>query len=412
MKENSNKFYEISLAITLALLVLFPKMTPIGIILLGISVIILGIKRELASFKTIVHLFFFLFYLVFVFGLFFTRNPDEAHHVLESKLSFIIFPLLFFFIPKKKIDYSIAGSFYVLALLGRFFYDLIKSISAFEVDSSLEDLFSSQFSTFIHPTYMSMYYLMGIFFLINPLKYRLVRFPNYLKIIFGVILLSGYVLCMSLSAYLFLFLLVAVYGWILLYRRIGVIKSLVLVLVTLSSLIYFVQYSKDTMYDLDLTTRTVRVYIKSPQNFLNNADRYLVGNEVRLVMWTVSYNCIKQQPMGYGTGNIDLVLGKKLRTHGLNDLAKHNYNSHNQYLQTGVEVGLIGLVILLGMLFAVFGYALKQKNTALIVLVCCVAFNSLFESVFQRETGIIFFCIMTFFLMCSRLSQTGDELKR
>src|SRR5690606_11372808 len=106
-----------AIGITLFLQIVFPKIMPIGIIILSLSVIYLGFSKEVKFVATKTHFYLIAFYATYLIGVFFTNNPNEASHVLESKLSFLIFPLLFFIIPKKKINLLLPISLSNLGLM-------------------------------------------------------------------------------------------------------------------------------------------------------------------------------------------------------------------------------------------------------------------------------------------------------
>jgi O-antigen ligase len=405
-----NRYYEISIGIALFLQVLFPKLIPIGIILIVLSTIVLAIKKELIINKTFIHLFFLLFYFAYVVGYFFTEAPKEASHVLESKLSFVIFPLLFLFIPKKKLNFNLPIWFFSIALLIQFFIGLFSSYQCFNISHSYSCFLSTPFSPTHHPTYMAVYFLIG-FFLVwklrtTPLSSLGKNFTFLLMITFTV----GYILCMSLSAILFLALIIIVAGFIWFRKRFGTLKSIGLVVLLFTGLIIIVDQSKDTISDIKYTCNSLKDYLHSPKNFVKNGNRYLVGNEERLILWTVATEAIMERPLGYGTGNIDIVIGNKLRSYELNDLADKNFNPHNQYLQTCIEIGIIGFLILIGLFISVFRFAWQRKNNLLLIFVAAFTFNSLFESLFQRQSGIVFFALMVFFLLLKKSNQDKTTL--
>lgn len=115
------------------------------------------------------------------------------------------------------------------------------------------------------------------------------------------------------------------------------------------------------------------------------------GSEVRLVMWTVSWDEISKHPMGIGTGNVDIYLGKNLRDRGMNWVADQQYNPHNQFLQTTLEVGFLGGLFLLLIVILGFIDAKRIKSWALFFLFTSLLLNSCFESMLQHQSGIIFF---------------------
>jgi O-antigen ligase len=70
--------------------------------------------------------------------------------------------------------------------------------------------------------------------------------------------------------------------------------------------------------------------------------------------------------------------------------AERQLNAHNQYLQTGAELGWFGLCALLACLGSLW-YARQAEISALFFASLC-ALNFLFESMLEVQAGIVFFC--------------------
>jgi O-antigen ligase len=72
-------------------------------------------------------------------------------------------------------------------------------------------------------------------------------------------------------------------------------------------------------------------------------------------------------------------------------------NAHNQFLQTFLEHGLVGLCLLLFLVIYSFYYAVKTKNYFLLMLLIIFFVNTLFESMLERHKGIftftLFYCL-------------------
>ena len=96
-------------------------------------------------------------------------------------------------------------------------------------------------------------------------------------------------------------------------------------------------------------------------------------------------------PFGVGTGNLDEVLSMKLKDNGQEDFSKLLLNPHNQYLQIGIELGFFGMMFFIFILFYSIFISLKSSNKVLLFLVLNLSFNSFFESILQRQSGIVFF---------------------
>lgn len=395
----TTRFYEIALGITLFLQVLFYKLIPIGIILIALTLITMAIRKELKFSGSILHYAFVAFYLTFVIGFTFTVDPKEAAHVLESKMSFVIFPILFLFSPKKRLNFAIPICFFVVSLIAQFFFGLYKSSLCYGQLGSIGCFMSTNFSSIHHPTYMAIYYLMGAIQLIYAVKNKLFGFNKITLILLLNIFTLGYFMCLSLSGILFLFLLIGVVGFWWINKYFGLKKAILSVVGILSAMILFVSTNSAIQEDIHYTKISLMKYFESPTEYVKNANRYLIGNEERLVLWTVSAQAIAEKPFGYGTGNIDEVLGAKFEQYGLSNLAEKEFNPHNQYLQTWIEIGLIGFLLLIGIYFLMILKGFQLGNISLLILGAAFAFNSLFESMLQRQSGIVFIVLLSFFFL-------------
>ena len=72
-------------------------------------------------------------------------------------------------------------------------------------------------------------------------------------------------------------------------------------------------------------------------------------------------------------------------------MATRNYNPHNQFLQTAVEVGVFGLIFFSSVIIYAFYLGFRFKSVLILFIGLNLGFNSLFESMFQRQSGIVFF---------------------
>lgn len=127
------------------------------------------------------------------------------------------------------------------------------------------------------------------------------------------------------------------------------------------------------------------------------------------MMWVASSKVIESHPFGTGSSQLDANLSSVLNQYSQEDVATHNYNPHNQYIQTLAETGYLGLVLLLGTILLFTIRALKTKNYILLTVVLCLAFNCLFESMLQRESGIVFFVFWICLLGSNKLTQQENH---
>jgi O-antigen ligase len=197
--------------------------------------------------------------------------------------------------------------------------------------------------------------------------------------------------CMSLAGLLFLFLFFLSAFIHYISSKIGVKKTLL-----------FTALGPIVLYGLILITPPLKSqweeakkvtvdFVYNPTTFIKDPLNSQKGSGVRLIMWTIATHVLAEHPLGVGTANVDDYLFIKLIKLKQHTLAQMHYNPHNQYLQTGIEIGVFGLLVLLILLFRTTRMAMKQRNYLLLFVVLNLAFNMLFESMLQRQSGVIFY---------------------
>lgn len=116
-------------------------------------------------------------------------------------------------------------------------------------------------------------------------------------------------------------------------------------------------------------------------------DPYETSNNMRLELWKISWESIKQNPtLGLGFGNFPLVFGNPLNK-SVGELAEENdpivgipkkhVSAHNVFLQVLTESGFLGLAAFLAFLYYVFSALWKsfrenESSFALFFAVCLI----------------------------------------
>ena len=385
------KVYEVSLALMAFLMLVSPKLVTIGIILHFVITVVGIYKRKLVFGVNLMNVLMALLYGAYLVGAIYTNHPDIAGKYLEYKLALVVFPLLFSFkLPEGfSLKYSGVGLFsgvIVLMVLG-----FINSISLYVDSNSMSSFLSGQFSYIHHPTYFSSFAFVAML-LVNHAKEQYwfgSKKWTYIVLIFITVL--GQLLSFSLAGILVLLIYV---GFVLLKWVLNRFeKRYFITVLLLSPVVLFLIISNTPGLNTQFETskKFVLTYVNDPLGFLCTDQSYVQGDETRLIMWTVAALEFADHPMGAGTGNVDDKLNAQLEYYEQSEVASHNYNPHNQYLQTAVEVGVFGLFFF----SAIIAYALylgfRFKNVFIAFVGFNLAFNSLFESMLQRQSGIVFF---------------------
>lgn len=394
-----NELYNWMLFLISFIIVALPRLSAIAIIVMILLQIYGLLKKEVRFVFNPLLVLILLFYIAYFIGAIFTDYPDIAGKYLEYKLSFLLFPLLFSFRIKERIAIEKIGLGLILAAVYIAIMGFIHSISCYNNNQSLNCFFSSEFSYIHHPSYAAVYYLFAATVAFYGWRERWKSYNLKWVIPFIVFSLIAHFLCMSLAGLLYLFILLFALSVWFVYKKCGVLSlpkwGKIALFVGLICMPLAILFALNNIPGLNTQLTTSKEYLKEymddPYAFVKSKQTYVGGNETRLILWTASWLELKNHPFGVGTGNVDEHMRKRLIELGQSTMAEKNYNSHNQYLQTGIEIGWIGLLLLLSILVIGIITAFKDKNWLLLVLISNLAFNMLFESMLQRQSGIVFY---------------------
>ena len=151
--------------------------------------------------------------------------------------------------------------------------------------------------------------------------------------------------------------------------------------------------------------------------YVENADHYYEslyypysGTQTRLIMWRLSAEQISEKPLGVGTGDVDDALEVKMSEKGLHqEFIDQHFNPHNQYLQILIEVGIVGFLLIMIFFTKVLIKSWKEKDYLLLILLANCVMNCLFESMFQRQSGMMFYTILFCYLLIPKAEKLIDE---
>jgi O-antigen ligase len=182
-------------------------------------------------------------------------------------------------------------------------------------------------------------------------------------------------------------------GFILIRKRIKKLKLITVSLLGVFLLIFFVLFD-EIKSNYDQMYRN----IDTKEEMYDRANTYSESLLTRLVVWDVALETLNQHPLGVGTGDVKDVLINRYANLGLTKMERQKLNPHNQYLQTGVSIGYLGILLMILLLLFSFLKGLKSNNVILSAFVVMISVNMLFESFMEIQAGIIF-CAFFLFLL-------------
>jgi O-antigen ligase len=110
-----------------------------------------------------------------------------------------------------------------------------------------------------------------------------------------------------------------------------------------------------------------------------------------------------------GTGDVKDHLLEKYREKQLYNALGLELNAHNQYLQTMLALGIIGLLILLLNIVLPALYGMEMKHYLYLIFLILVAFNFLFESMLETQAGVVFYAFFNAYLFAIKKDPASPE---
>lgn len=343
---------------------------------------------------------FVAFYLLHVIGISFSSNVNQAFFELEKKISFLIFPIVLSGIPnigKKQFNYILIGF-----ALSCFFASVICISYAFYqyiATGTREYFFYYPLTDIIgtHPIYLAMYVCFDIFILVHLYLVEDYEQTRIRQLLFAAVIGFFIIILFLLSARaeIAAFSIIALAAiFLYFFKRKELWKGLgimTLLLVVFAGLIYFIPNNLERFKEA-----------------INYKGEYSInkqwgGRALRLLKWDCSLDVIKGNFLfGVGTGDAQDELQKCYQSKNYFPLLHWEdmkYNAHNQYLQSALDLGLIGLSLFLLCLFVPAYWALKSGNCLFLSFIALFAICCITESMLEVNKGIVFFTFFTSLFM-------------
>jgi hypothetical protein len=136
-------------------------------------------------------------------------------------------------------------------------------------------------------------------------------------------------------------------------------------------------------------------------NYVNNANHQ--GNSVtqRIEFWRASLNVVKQNLfLGVGIGDVKDELSKSYSEINTPLSEHYRLKPHNQYLTTGIALGVLGILLLLATTFFAPVLSSRINDYFYFVFMVIASLSMLTEDTLETQAGatffVLFFCLFLF----------------
>lgn len=403
LKEHLITFDRLSLVLLAFLLPLHKAVIPILIALMVLRWLLTGefvrIPGILQGSRTRVFIALFgLFYIFHLVGMLSTRNLDDGWFDLEVKLTLLIFPLLFITLDPRVLEPSwirkillafVAGA--AISLLA----SLVRAAIAWKASGDPGVFYYTRLSWFHHASYMAMYLnfasVICIYFLIRE-RVRSEKLHNLIFVVLLFLFMAGVVLLSSKAGIFGMALVLFLSMTYLILRQRMVLRGVIWFILSISVFYLLIHLLPYPMQRLERAADTV-----GSAGEVKTTTRESTGE--RLLVWQASLELIGEHFLaGVGTGDVIDELVVIYNEKGITAAARDRLNTHNQFLQTQAALGIIGSLALILMLLLPLLDALRRNYYTYTLFLVIFAFNILFESMLQTQSGVIFYAFFNVLL--------------
>lgn len=370
------------------------KFVPGLLILLALFIIIRGIKSrhfkiDKSDTPLILSACIFILHLA---GMIYSEHRVDGWNEIGIKSSYILFPVLAFMSPvisrnqkEKTILWFVYGCLaFIILATG---YGLYRSITL----NDFGYLSYQQLGIYFHPSYAATYQALTLFILLQHASLKQFLFNrkwfHYTALFLVVLFISMLASKAGLIA-----VLISISAGIFIFLKNKQSKLHTFGLAALLAIFSLASFRLLPGAGARLESAVNDVEVPAIHN-VETAEKTVAysSTALRLVTWKASWQLIKTNPLGVGTGDTTPELVKQYDALGETYAAEKNLNAHNQFLQMGAEHGWPAMLLIIGLLVVATFNSYKNKQWIFVVFLALLGMNMLFESFLEVQAGIVFF---------------------
>lgn len=341
-------------------------------------------------------------FFLYLLSLTYTKNVSYGMSIIETALTFLIIPLVFFvIIPQVKISQQLRTKFIILFIVSTTIFSCLV-LFCIIIDNKTDyykNFYSNKFRIIVenipligqHPIYASIYLGISLIFITYLFKRNQLSYKKRKGLLLILLSLINIVLLVMLSSK-------------------GVIFSLIILLIMyLVQTIVREKKQKQGLVFLSVLFIGVLMLFtfNRRMNEMIKFDTYTslnsnYSNSFRVNIYNCAINVFKRSPfLGYGVGDAQDELNN---CYSYKDqlLLNNKYNSHNQYLDFAIKLGLLGLATFMVLLIANYQYAKYSKDELFRYIIIFYCLNFFTENLLARQSGLILFVFLINFFRINK----------
>ena len=332
------------------------------------------------------------FYLLHVLGMLWSSNTAFGLFDLQIKAPLFVLPLVLCFLPGSARSgatgmlflFSIGCAFSVVWKAAMVVLRIVRD----PMLTPSQEIFSSAFSSPMHPSYMALYLCVAIAaWYLTPAHRAL---PRWVSTVVFLWLAVGVVFCASKLGWSVLALLLPsmlLLRWKQKEVRAVLVGAMIVSAALSAGLLAYSPYARDRVQEM------WRAAGEEQHDAQANTS-----STVRWHTWQAAIDLFKEHPViGTGTGDIKDELMRLYNERGITYAQEHRLNAHSQYLQSAACLGIGALVCLILMLSAPMAMG-RAVGAVIPVAFGILAANCIVESMMEVQAGVLFVSWLLFVL--------------
>lgn len=327
-----------------------------------------------------------LFFLLHAFGLLWSSNLKFGFRDLETKMSFLLIPLLLSGLDLRK-SWSVIRSAFLSGCFLACAYLLLGAFKAYLQQGKGMSFFYIEFSSpLMHPTYMSMLINLALLLLIQRISETAQEHSSGFKL-WGVMVFFWLMLDLLSARMPFLVTSIGCAGYLIVFvirkamPKSSAIGCTVCMLIGLAGMVMSSAYT-------GRVNEVGQAISASPSGSTGIATYNSTTG--RLEIWRQGIELLPEvMPWGTGTGDVKDAMLESYRSNDFHYGLERSLNAHNQYLQTAIALGVPGLILLLLILAIPFLDKGRKVDPIAIWFLLLVALNALVESILEVQRGVL-----------------------
>lgn len=338
-------------------------------------------------------LWLLLFYLMHFVGLTYTENMSFAKLDLGMKATLGILPL-FFMLYQPKINWNAFVKFFLLGAFVSIFTNVALSMDSYLQHKDIYYISGERLSHLMHRGYWAVYLIIAFYFL---LKKSIVskRRSSVLLNLLGALSVAVFVILSGAKIGFILLFVVALWAIISVFQNFK--NKLILPI----ALIVFAIVGISTFYlSPNMTNRMEKAFSALTRPIESYDKEKPESTTARIMLWDSALELIKDNFWtGVGTGDIKDELIQKNYDKGYLGVANQKLNSHNQFFNSHVAIGVFGSLFLLMSFVANFFKHKHNSRSKWRKGISLILFSALLvEAMLETQAGIIPYAFLLSFL--------------